>query len=236
MRPLFAAARRLSAHFERTEAPMKRRAFLYLALMGGAIAHAQQPAEWRPNLAEDNKAATWEDTAAFLTGMLNNTSQSVSRAQVETHCLISYYPTDSRTPDSELQKANDLLRSGEQKAAIVEFRSLIARWPQSEAAQQARRRLNSMGVKIRSGQENSERVEEHQIDFSRVDPLSILVRDTTVHIEGTDGEPIGSSLGARPVRADLSIVMADGETAKRVARAFLHASLVCGGTKAVSPF
>jgi len=35
---------------------------------------------------------------------------------------------------------------------------------------------------------------------------------------------------------ELSISFGDQETAKRFARAALHASLLCGGTKAVSPF
>src|SRR5664279_4252865 len=53
---------------------MKRLAFLCLVLTTGTIALAQQPAEWRPNIVDDNKAATWVDTFAFLTNTVSAAS------------------------------------------------------------------------------------------------------------------------------------------------------------------
>ena len=39
---------------------MKRFAICCLAFVIGPLAFPQQPTAWRPNIAEDNKAATWE--------------------------------------------------------------------------------------------------------------------------------------------------------------------------------
>ncbi len=58
---------------------MKRLALLYVALMTGTVALAQQSPEWRPSLAEDNKAATWEETSSFLTSVLNNRQPGIFR-------------------------------------------------------------------------------------------------------------------------------------------------------------
>lgn len=51
---------------------MKRLAVLGLLLMTGMAALAQQPAEWRPNLADDNKAATYDDTVRFILSTIND--------------------------------------------------------------------------------------------------------------------------------------------------------------------
>jgi hypothetical protein len=45
---------------------MKRFALFCLAVVFGPSALCQQPSQWRPNIAEDNRAATWEDTSKFL--------------------------------------------------------------------------------------------------------------------------------------------------------------------------
>ena len=68
---------------------MKRFAFLYLALMAGTFALAQQPAEWRPNIAEDNKAATWEDTSNFLVNSLASYSGATITANAPSRCHLA---------------------------------------------------------------------------------------------------------------------------------------------------
>jgi hypothetical protein len=39
-----------------------------------------------------------------------------------------------------------------------------------------------------------------------------------------------------PLKGSIRFQLDDDEIAKRVARALMHAALLCGGTKAVSPF
>src|SRR5271166_396318 len=47
---------------------MSKQRFVFGSLLFACalIAQAQQSADWRPNIAEDNKSATWENTVAFL--------------------------------------------------------------------------------------------------------------------------------------------------------------------------
>jgi hypothetical protein len=83
------------------------------------------------------------------------------------------------------------------------------------------------------------------IDFSKVDPLSVAVDGTTVYFSGVNNGPYGSDCqqstrcdesNQRPV-AELTSFSLDGEEiARRLARALMHASLLCGGKKAISPF
>jgi TolA-binding protein len=49
-----------------------------------------------------------------------------------------------------LKKGQALLQEGKRDAAIHEFRSLIQRHPQTPEAQQARSKLNGMGVRIQA--------------------------------------------------------------------------------------
>jgi len=62
---------------------MKRLVFLCLALTGLNTALAQQPAEWRPNVAEDNKSATWENTVTFMKGILETSHNTTIPGQSE---------------------------------------------------------------------------------------------------------------------------------------------------------
>lgn len=47
---------------------MKRLAFC-LVFITSTVALAQQPAKWRPNIADDNRAATWEQTIQFIANL-----------------------------------------------------------------------------------------------------------------------------------------------------------------------
>ena len=51
---------------------VKVSALLCFALVGGSASLAQQPTEWRPSIAEDNKAATLDDTLKFVVGTAND--------------------------------------------------------------------------------------------------------------------------------------------------------------------
>src|ERR1700690_1027541 len=49
---------------------LMRRFALVCTLLSAAVSLAQQAPEWRPNIGEDNKAATWEATLTFLKSSL----------------------------------------------------------------------------------------------------------------------------------------------------------------------
>jgi hypothetical protein len=79
-----------------------------------------------------------------------------------------------------------------------------------------------------------------KLDFSKVDPLSVVVVGNDVHCGGTNNEPVATQTHEdRKIEVDrdpIVLNLKDTDSAKRVARAVMHASLLCGGAKAVSPF
>lgn len=140
--------------------------------------------DWRPSVAEDNKAATLLDTLSFMVNTLQYKGMGDGIPPKANECLLSLGATDN------------------------------------------------------SGQET--------IDLKHVDPLSIGVRGSTVSLSGSNNGPYGArcQLSATTCTSENAprLVTATylsfdtNETAKRVARAFMHAALLCGGSKAVSPF
>jgi hypothetical protein len=71
---------------------------------------------------------------------------------------------------------------------------------------------------------------------SRIDPLSIAVLGNLVRLSGTDNQSMAEDDDKEPLKGSIRFQLDDDEIAKRVARALMHAALLCGGTKAVSPF
>jgi hypothetical protein len=75
-------------------------------------------------------------------------------------------------------------------------------------------------------------------------PLFAAVRRQSAHSErrtgGTNGQAIANhdnQTGAdKAVKGDVTLSGSDRETSKRLARALMHAALLCGGMKSVSPF
>jgi hypothetical protein len=82
------------------------------------------------------------------------------------------------------------------------------------------------------------------LDLTKIDPLTIGVRDTSIYFSGTENGPYGlrcfgqngSCEPVTPIVDDTKIELKEEVTAKRVARAFMHIAILCGGAKAVSPF
>ena len=66
------------------EEAMKRLVFLCFLLCGAINALAQQAAEWRPSIADDNKAATWEATADFMVNALMANGSAATKASTGT--------------------------------------------------------------------------------------------------------------------------------------------------------
>jgi hypothetical protein len=93
--------------------------------------------------------------------------------------------------------------------------------------------LGGEGLKLRS--------QGLDVDLSKVDPLSVGVFDLqNVSMRGTNNGTVAKlDGGAASPSVDpdqVTIRLNDPEIAKRFARGILHAALLCGGTKAVSPF
>jgi hypothetical protein len=184
---------------------------LVLTCLLGNSAEAQRPTEWRPNVAEDNKAATWPDTAQFIVGTYNK--------------FASY-------PSIEL-------------SAPISCR---------------------LRMRVSWQHDDRWYVHFRTYEMSRVDPLSISLQTqgdlSIVSFTGTNNQVFGeenslvyagSQLSDEPAcservrdcktekadlsnRSDSELRLNDPEMSKRVARALMHAALLCGGTKAVSPF
>lgn len=165
---------------------------VYIAVFLSAIGTAQSGTEfWRPNISEDNKTATWEQTSDFI---------------VDT---MKFHSNDIRT-----------IAKGSRNCSIA--------FQYSEDAASGSMRT---------------------VFFDRVDALSIRVQvapgltESTVSFAGTNNVPYGvKSIKTGGSESFVSIVepvqlrFEDQEMAKRVARALMHAALLCGGNKAVSPF
>jgi TolA-binding protein len=62
--------------------------------------------------------------------------------------VLTQFPNNAKVPVAHLHKAQALLETGKREAGITELRALIARFPASTEAAQARSKLNGMGVPI----------------------------------------------------------------------------------------
>lgn len=239
---------------------MNRLGLFYLVLMTGTIALAQQPTEWRPNIAEDNKAATLEDTVGFIQGSFHDAKGM-------------FYGSEEQDSES----AFDLVNFQSPQKCSLQVDSRVYLGPGT----------NNAGPRGAFSGENvhvshflaSEPLVPHaivtdsKIDLAKVDPLSIRVShiglDGTggtglfrVTLEGHDRASFGSlkrsvyqNINWKKFEQSLStpcslkhceddtddvrfwvVDFGDLETSRRVARALMHVALLCGGTAAVSPF
>lgn len=242
-----------------------------LALATGNLGFAQQSSEWRPNIAEDNKSATWEDTAAFIVGMLNSSSPEKGGVEVSGRCAL-LIPDWSPKPFGISFIAGTLTIAS---VAPNSFADAYGLKPGTHIIAVNQRKvhdisdLNEIWKNLRQGDDvvfealqdgqssnifyiggRIDKAADHNIpsagskrlrlDLQHVDPLSIDVVATTIRFSGTNGQTIATELndgarGAPGVQA-VAIPVGDLEIAKRLARAFMHAAFICGGTKAVSPF
>lgn len=67
---------------------MKSFVILCLAFVAGPLAFAQQSSDWRPNIPEDNAAATWEQTSSLLSTLSYQAQNHPSRIDVDTSCAL----------------------------------------------------------------------------------------------------------------------------------------------------
>ncbi len=72
---------------------------------------------------------------------------------------VEQYSGNPKIPAAQLRKGEALIALNQKEAGIRELRSLIQRFPQTPEAQQARSRLNAMGVRISPPQKPSAAVQ-----------------------------------------------------------------------------
>jgi hypothetical protein len=251
---------------------------LCLVLTIGTIAFAQQPAEWRPNIAEDNKAATWEDTGNFIANTLEHFSTASVRATMPSRCHMDVSGSGPDDPIGVTVRAGDAhslvvdavsansfgyqiglrqgmkILAGEAKGKTWQFRTT----DDFKAFEATLKTGDRVVLGVQSADRNSIirmgpggfgnaigvlaiTESSYVVDFSKVDPLSLVVREQTVSFSGSMNGAFlmrksGESGDPTPDFRPLFWPISDLEMSKRLARAVMHTALVCGGTKGVSPF
>ena len=86
--------------------------------------------------------------AQFYLGEIAYHQQNYADAVKAYNAVIEGFPGNPKTSAAQLKKGLALLQLGSKDAGIRELRSLIQRHPQTPEAEQARRKLNGMGVRI----------------------------------------------------------------------------------------
>ena len=222
---------------------MKPIAWVYAAFITtfGAM-NAQAPVqEWRPSLAEDNKAATWTDTADFLTHEMKvrHWEQPAPRyadprshfidvidASVPSSCHLDlkYRAIYEHSPGFTTQSDIRFITSRLDFTQIDPLSVLVSPFPLEVPAEKE-------WVVELSG------TNRHDIDH-----WSSTVFTIHENAEAASRQLQTACSSERHCKADqgsspkLDFIVTDQELAHRLARAFAHAALLCGGAKSVSPF
>ena len=87
-------------------------------------------------------------TAQFYVGEIAYRTQNYSDAVKAYNAVLEGFPGSSKAPAAQLRKGFALLQMSKKEAGIHELRLLIQRHPQTPEAEQARKKLNGMGVRI----------------------------------------------------------------------------------------
>ena len=86
--------------------------------------------------------------AQFYLGEIAYRQQDFANAVKAYNSVLESYPDSSKAAAAQLHKGYALLDSGKRASGIQELRSLIQHHPQSPESQQARHKLDGMGVRI----------------------------------------------------------------------------------------
>ncbi len=84
--------------------------------------------------------------AQFYLGEIDYRKGDYPAAVQDYNKVLDQYPGGNKAPAAQLKKGFALLESGQRDAGVKELRSLIARFPKSPEALQARERLNRLGA------------------------------------------------------------------------------------------
>jgi hypothetical protein len=219
---------------------MKHLVLFCLVCVAASLA-AQQLTEWRPNIAEDNKAATWEDTSAFIVGMLPVAANVVSikrnqkgqftdgrldhvrDASVQDKCKIAFTQISGMDTKPNIYATSSILSLEKVDPLSVRV-SPLADWPIFE--------LTVSGTNGKS------------IVTGRTGTYTDFGSQADAYISGVKWRDLSAECGTKGLKCESHDVdefqwifsFSDLDSAKRVARGLQHAALLCGGTKAVSPF
>jgi tol-pal system protein YbgF len=87
-------------------------------------------------------------TAQFYLGEIAYHQQNYADAVKDYNAVLEGFPGSPKAPAAQLRKGLSLLELGKKDTAIHELRSLIQRHPQTPEADQARRKLNGLGVRV----------------------------------------------------------------------------------------
>ncbi|HVT79037.1 MAG TPA: tetratricopeptide repeat protein [Phycisphaerae bacterium] len=87
-------------------------------------------------------------TAQFYLGEIAYRQKNYDDAIKAYNAVLEGFSGNAKAPAAQLHKALSLLAQNKKDAGVSELRSLIRRHPQTPEADQARRKLNTMGVRI----------------------------------------------------------------------------------------
>jgi len=87
-------------------------------------------------------------TAQFYLGEIAYRQQNYSEAVKAYNAVLEGFSGSSKAPAAQLRKGLALLQLNKKDAGVHELRLLIQRHPQTPEANQARSKLNAMGVRI----------------------------------------------------------------------------------------
>ena len=200
---------------------------------------ATKVAEWRPfNIAEDNKAATWEDTSAFLVNIYSGHGYSYNkywngniltvsyedRFEAPKRCLLSereFLFVSTKSTSISAVSNIDLTKIDPLSISVREVPNL-GYWSVSMHGANE----GPLGTTTEMAIRDHVAVNDVMLGAvkSKLLPTTCSADEKHCHA----GEPAVSREDEEHFR--------DQESAKRFARALMHAALLCGGTKAVSPF
>jgi hypothetical protein len=186
-----------------------------LSLMAGLFLHAQQSThDWYPNIGEDNKAATWEDTFGFMKSALENKALVPMAVTTPGNCYISMAFGGEEHKDGFFVTIYTYdLKSIDPLTVHVLPKASSDAWDVSVAGR-AYASFGTSAIVHRSNVSNP-----GQQDYTACKPNEDNCEQNQEKLSEPD-----------------STAMKDQESARRLARAFFHAALLCGGKRAVSPF
>jgi tol-pal system protein YbgF len=87
-------------------------------------------------------------TAQFYLGEIAFRQLDYANAIKAYNAVLESFPGNPKAPAAQLRKGTALLQTNKKDAGIHELRQLIQRHPQTPEADQARTKLNGMGVRI----------------------------------------------------------------------------------------
>ncbi len=89
----------------------------------------------------------WAPNAQFYIGEIYRTQKDYDNAIKAYDLVLEKYPENNKSPDARLMKGKTLVLMGQRNAGADEFRTLIKRYPTSDAAKKAAAELRALGLR-----------------------------------------------------------------------------------------